>query len=51
MGVPQVLVTRCLHELASEEVIALTDGVIMLRDAEKLANIGEFQSNYLHIAS
>ncbi|MBE7158281.1 MAG: Crp/Fnr family transcriptional regulator [Rhodospirillales bacterium] len=50
MGLQQIIVTRCLHELASRRVITLTDGTIVIRDAEGLAKLGDFQSSYLHIA-
>ena len=50
MGLRHVIVTRSLHELASEQAITLTEGVTILSDLDRLAKIGQFRSEYLHMA-
>ena len=51
MGLQEVVATRITHELASQGVISRVGDVIVINDAEKLAKIGEFQPDYLHLAS
>lgn len=51
MGLQQVIVTRSLHELASQNIVELTEGMTILRDLDRLAGIAEFRSDYLHMAS
>ena len=50
-GIQQVIVTRCLHELASQQAIALTEGTTTLRDLDLLKKISDFRSDYLHMIS
>ena len=51
MGLQQVIVTRSLHELASQNIVELTEDTTILRDLDRLARIAEFRSDYLHMAS
>ena len=49
MALQQVIVTRSLDELASRNLIALGEDLIIIRDVAALARVGDFQSNYLHL--
>ena len=51
MGLHEVHVVRVLNELCSSGVIERVDGVTVVRDAERLAAVGDFHSKYLHLAS
>ena len=50
MGLQEVHVTRVLNELCSHQVIAHTGGVTILLDAERLAAMGDFRPEDLHLA-
>ncbi len=51
MGLQEVHVKRVLNELCSRQVIEHADGVTVLLDPERLAAIGDFRPEYLHLAS
>ena len=51
LGLFPVIVTRCLHDLASQNAIVLSDGAIVLCDLDQLARVGDFRSEYLHFAA
>lgn len=51
MGLLPVIVTRCLHDLASQNAIVLSGDAIVLCDLGLLTKIGDFRSEYLHFAA
>ena len=51
MGLQLIIVTRCLHELASQNGIVMKGDVIVLLDVAQLVKIGDFRSDYLHLAA
>jgi len=51
MGLFPIIVTRCLHDLASQNAIVLSGAAIVLCDLGQLAKIGDFRSEYLHFAA
>ena len=50
MGLQEVHVGRVLNELCSLRIIKHVNGIIVLLDAERLAAIGDFRREYLHLA-
>lgn len=51
MGLQEVVATRIVHELSAGGVIRRDGELVVIEDAGRLAKVGEFRADYLHMAT